>query len=102
MEVEGFVVVDSPGNYSLAAESDDRFIVWLDDKWLMMRQAGDAGDSMGLPAAAWLADVCFQSAGEWSAQGECGLRCCLCVPVLSTLDSNPTWCPLQQQQQQHM
>lgn len=63
VKVEGFVMVDSPGNYSIAAASDDKFIVWLDDKWLQMQQIGDAGAAVGLPAAAWVAGVHFRDAG---------------------------------------
>jgi hypothetical protein len=64
VEVEGFVVVQNPGNYSLAVSSKDKFILWLQDKWLAMRVIGEAGPGLGLDADVWTAGVLFTQPGE--------------------------------------
>lgn len=63
VEIEGYLVVDDAGNYSIAVTSDDRFVVWLEDKWLMMQQTGETGTGVGLPDSAWVVGVDFKSAG---------------------------------------
>lgn len=67
VEVEGFVLVQSPGNYSLAVLSEDKFIVWLQDKWLSMAMVGEAGAAVGLDARAWTAGVQFSAPGGWAS-----------------------------------
>lgn len=62
VEVLGFVVITSPGDYSIAAISQDKFLVWLNDKWLVMKGV-DHGGSVGLRSSAWTADVQFEVAG---------------------------------------
>jgi hypothetical protein len=64
VEVEGFVVVQNPGNYSLAVASKDKFVVWLQEKWLSMSEIGEAGPGLGLEPEAWTAGVLFTASGE--------------------------------------
>jgi hypothetical protein len=78
VEVEGFVVVQNPGNYSIAASSKDKFIVWLQDKWLSMREIGEAGPGLGLEPEAWTAGVLFTEPGEnFDECLVCTRECCM-------------------------
>ncbi|KAF8061352.1 DGAT1-2 [Scenedesmus sp. PABB004] len=63
VEVAGYVGVDAPGNYSFAAIGEDKFVLWLQDKWLGMRRAGGAAAGAGLPPDAWAAPVAFSAPG---------------------------------------
>ncbi|WIA34710.1 hypothetical protein OEZ86_013021 [Tetradesmus obliquus] len=85
VEVEGFVAVQNPGNYSLAVSSKDKFVVWLQDKWLAMRAIGEAGPGLGVDAEAWTAGVLFTQPGLYR------LRIIIYMPSLSAFDLK--WLP---------
>jgi len=64
VEVTGYLEVAKPGSYELAASSEDRFVLWLQDWWLHMAEA-DTVASPGLPPDAWTARVNFTDPGEF-------------------------------------
>jgi hypothetical protein len=39
VELTGYLDVQVPGTYVLAASSEDRFVLWLQDWWLHMQEA---------------------------------------------------------------
>lgn len=80
VEVEGFVAVQNPGNYSLAVSSKDKFVVWLQDKWLAMRAIGEAGPVLGVDAEAWTAGVLFTQPGELQGREGSGNQATAALP----------------------
>jgi hypothetical protein len=58
MEATAYVDVSVPGVYELAASSEDRFVLWLQDWWLHMQEAPERGPG------SWTARVNFEAPGE--------------------------------------
>lgn len=82
VEVAGYLEVPAPGSYEFAVSSEDRFVLWLQDWWLHMQEAGD--DATGLPSGSWTTRVNFAARGE--SPGEAPRQCSsavMCFPVLS-------------------
>lgn len=70
VEVAGYIQVDTAGVHQLAASSEDRFVLWLQDWWLHMQAEADPG-SLGLTPDAWTARVNFTQPGELEYLDKC-------------------------------
>jgi hypothetical protein len=64
VEIQGFLEVVNPGVYGFSVSSNDRFLVWLQDKWLSLGQVGPEGAGLGLQPGDWVTSVEFKAAGE--------------------------------------
>ncbi len=69
LEMAGYLDVPTPGSYEIAATSEDRFVVWLQDWWLHRKEA--SADS-GLPQGSWKARANFATSGE-RCRGDLGV-----------------------------
>jgi len=69
VEIEGFVAVVDPGVYGFAVRSRDRFLVWLQEKWLSMVAVGAEGLRVGLQPGDSVTSIEFKAAGELVVQG---------------------------------
>jgi hypothetical protein len=58
LEATAYLDVSVPGVYELAASSEDRFMLWLQDWWLHMREAPERGPG------SWIARINFVAPGE--------------------------------------
>lgn len=63
VELVGYLDVSAPGDYVIAASSEDRFVLWLQDWWLHMQEE-DAPASAVLGDNSWTARVNFTAPGE--------------------------------------
>jgi hypothetical protein len=74
VELVGYLDVSAPGDYVIAASSEDRFVLWLQDWWLHMQEA-DSQAAAVLAGNSWTAGVNFTAPGE-RKPSTCSV-CCL-------------------------